>query len=104
MAIAEAMKEAIWLISLVGNLGLEQDVMVIYCYSQSTINLTKNQIYHERTKHINIRYHFIYEIISQGAIVVKNIGTSNNPVDILTNSITIAKFKQCLNLIGIYSM
>ena len=104
MAPAKAMKEAIWLRSLVGNLGLEQDVTVIYCDSQSAIHLTKNQMYHERTKHIDVRYHFIREIISQGTIVVKKIGTSDNPVDMLTKSITLAKFKHCLNLIGIHNM
>jgi len=55
MAAAEAVKEAIWLRSLVDNLGLKQDI---------TIHLSKNQMYHERTKHIDVRYHFLREIIS----------------------------------------
>lgn len=38
-----AVKEAIWLRSLVGNLGLEQDITIVYCDSQSAIQLTKNQ-------------------------------------------------------------
>ena len=64
MAAAKVVKEAIWLRSLVGNLGLEQDITVIYWDSQSAVHLTKNNMYHEITKHINIRYHFIREIIS----------------------------------------
>ena len=42
MATIEVVKEAIWLRSLVGNLGLEQGVTIIYCDSQSAIHLTKN--------------------------------------------------------------
>jgi hypothetical protein len=50
MAAAEAVKEAIWLRGLVSDLGLQQDEAVIFCDCQSAINLTKNQMYHERTK------------------------------------------------------
>ena len=103
MVIAEAVKEAIWLRSLVDSLGLKQDITVVYCDSQSAIHLTKNQMYHERTKHIDVRYHFIREIISQGAIVVKKVGTSDNLVDMMTKPVTISKFKHCLDIVGVHS-
>ena len=104
MAAVEAMKEAIWLRGLVGNLGLEHNNTMVYCDSQSVIHLTKNQMYHKRTKHIDVRYHFIREIISKGTIVVKKIGTSENPANTMMKSITVSKFKHCLNLIGIQIM
>jgi hypothetical protein len=56
---------AIWLRGLVGDLGLQRDETVVFCDSQSTINLTKNQMYHERTKHIDVKYHFFREIVTQ---------------------------------------
>lgn len=59
MTLTEAMTEAIWLRGLVSDLGLHKNLFVVYCGNQSAIHLTKNQNYHERTKHINIRYHFI---------------------------------------------
>ena len=52
MAAMEAVKVAIWLKGLVGDLGLQQD-SVVFFDSQSAIHLTKNQMYHEITKHID---------------------------------------------------
>ena len=103
MAATEAVKEAIWLRGLVGSLGLKQEITVVHCDSQSAIYLTKNQMYHERTKHIDVRYHFLREIISQGDIAVKKISTSDNPADMLTKPIPVSKFMHCLDLIGVHN-
>ena len=46
MTATEAVKEAIWFKSLVGNLDLQQELIVVYCDSQSVIHLTKNQMFH----------------------------------------------------------
>jgi hypothetical protein len=104
MAAAEAVKEAIWLRGLVSDLGLQQDDTVVFCDSQSAIHLTKNQMYHERTKHIDVRYHFLREVVTQGDITVKKIATAENPADMLTKPLPILKFKHCLGLIGICSL
>ena len=50
MVITEAMKKVIWLRSFVGNFGLHQEETIIFCDSQSAIQLTKNHMYHERKK------------------------------------------------------
>ncbi|KAK2997548.1 hypothetical protein RJ639_025571 [Escallonia herrerae] len=55
IAATEAVKEAIWLKGLVGDLGLKQECSTVYCDSQGSIHLTKNQMFHERTKHIDVR-------------------------------------------------
>jgi hypothetical protein len=73
MSAAEAVKEAIWLRGLVNDLGLQQDETVVFCDSQSSIHLTKNQMYHERTKHIDAIYHFIRKVVTQGDITVKKL-------------------------------
>jgi len=59
IAATEGMKEAIWLRGLASELGFQQDVLVIFCDSQSVIHLTRNNKYHSRTKHIEIKHHFI---------------------------------------------
>jgi len=85
----------------VDNLGLKQDITVVYCDSQSVIHVSKNQMYHERTKDIDVCYHFLREIISQGNIIVKKVGTSDNAEDMFTKSISICKFQHYLNIIGV---
>ena len=79
METTESAKEAICLRSLVDNLSLKQKITVIYCDSQSMIHFTKYQMHHERTKHIDLRYHFIQEIVSQGAFMMKKTSIFDNP-------------------------
>ena len=74
---------------------------IVYCYSQSAIFLIKDQIFHERMKHIDVRYHFIQDIIARGEVIVRKINTHDNPADMLTKSLPILKFEYCVDLIGI---
>ena len=64
MAITEGVKEALWLWGFFDDLGFEQDCVDLWCDSQSSIHLAKNQVYHARTKHINFRYHFVRVLIA----------------------------------------
>ncbi|GKB23950.1 hypothetical protein Tco_0863351 [Tanacetum coccineum] len=54
--------------------------------SQSAIHLAKNQVYHSRTKHIDVQYHFIREILEEGGVRIKKVHTSKNPMDMLTKT------------------
>ncbi|KAG8473087.1 hypothetical protein CXB51_034983 [Gossypium anomalum] len=54
------------------------------------------QMFHERTKHIDVRYHFVRDIIDRGDIVVSKISTHENPTDVMTKSLPITKFEHCL--------
>lgn len=89
----EAIKESIWLRGFLYKLSFKQGLVVVHYNSQSAIHLTKIQIYHERTKYIDVRYHFIREIISQCQIVVMKIGMTDNPADMMTKSFMVFKFK-----------
>ncbi|KAG8490001.1 hypothetical protein CXB51_016020 [Gossypium anomalum] len=101
MAVTEAVKEAIWLQGMVKTLGLVQEHINVYCDSQSAIHLAKNQVYHARTKHIDVRFHFVREIIDEGKICLQKIKTADNPADMMTKVVTATKFEHCLNLINI---
>lgn len=101
MAITEAVKEAIWLQGLVSDLGLDQKKTLVFCDSQSAIHLTKNQMFHERTKHIDVRHHFIRDIVSKGVVDVKKVSTHDNPADMMTKAVPTNKFRHCLDLIGV---
>ena len=59
MAVTEAVNEAIWLRGLLEELGISRRSVTIHCDSMSAIYLGKNQVFHARTKHVDVRYHFI---------------------------------------------
>ncbi|KAG8491868.1 hypothetical protein CXB51_015214 [Gossypium anomalum] len=102
MAITEACKEAIWLKGLFSKLNKDLQISTVFCDSQSAIFLTKDQMFHERTKHIDFRYHFVRDIIARGDIVVSKISTHENPADMMTKSLPITKFEHCLDLVGVH--
>nr|GMD85028.1 Retrovirus-related Pol polyprotein from transposon TNT 1-94 [Ipomoea batatas] len=100
IAATEGVKETTWLRGLVMELGVSQGQTVVFSDSQSDIHLTKNDTYHAKTKHIDVRYHFIRDVIAAGDIVIQKVHTLENPADMLTKSLPITKFEQCLNLVG----
>ena len=73
----------------------------MFCDSQSSIHLAKNQVYHARTKHIDVRYHFVRKIIEECGVLVQKIKTDDNPADMLTKVVTTIKSNHCLDLINI---
>ena len=104
IALTEAVKEAKWLSGLVFEFGLKQDSVCIGCDSSSAIQLCKNPKYHERTKHIDVRLHFVRVEIANGVVNVVKVPTQTNPADILTKVVPAIKFRNSLNLIGVGSL
>ena len=90
MEITEAYKEVLWLKGLFGELSDQLQISTLFYDSQSAIFLTKDKMFHERTKHIDLRYHFMHEIIARGDIVVSTIEAQDNSVDMMTKSLPIA--------------
>ncbi|KAI3780212.1 hypothetical protein L2E82_10183 [Cichorium intybus] len=103
MAITEAVKEDIWLKGLFREFDGRIKVTTVFCDNQSAIFLSKDQMFHDRTKHTDIRYHFVRDIIEKGDCVIEKIDTNYNPADVLTKSLPISKFKLCLDLMGLLS-
>ncbi|XP_031267467.1 secreted RxLR effector protein 161-like [Pistacia vera] len=97
IAIADVFKEAVWLKGILSEPNLTNGKVTIYSDSQSAIHLSKNPVYHERTKHVDVRYHFVRDLVASGEIDLKKIAIENNPADMGTKVVTAAKFKHCLN-------
>ena len=69
-----------------------------------SIHSTKNQGYHERTKDIDVRLHFIKEVVSRKKVVIKKVHIDDNPVNFVTKPITTIKFEKCTDLIGVANL
>ena len=57
-------------------------------------------MFHERTKHINVHYHFVREVIARGDIVVNKVSTHDNLANMMTKTLPVTKFEHCLDLVG----
>ena len=97
----EASKEAIWLSRLGEDLGMSVSTPVLGCDSQSAVYLAKNAMFHSRTKHIDVRHHFIRQVLEDGLVTLTKIKTQDNPADILTKSLGKAQHEHCIQLVGV---
>ncbi|GJS82562.1 retrovirus-related pol polyprotein from transposon TNT 1-94 [Tanacetum coccineum] len=98
MALTEAIKESIWLKGLLIKLGVNLRSVVVNYDSQSVIHLSRNAMFHKRTKHINVRYHFIKKIVESKEIGVAKIGTKDNAADAITKVVPGCRLKVLLVL------
>ena len=93
------MKEALWLQGLVKELGVLNSVVEIFSDSQSAIQLCKNPMFPERIKHVDIRYHFIREVVSSGTVKLAKISAIDNLQDMATKVVPVSKFRYCPDLV-----
>ena len=100
VAMSDASKEAIWLARLVGDLDIQQ-IPILHCDSQSAIALAKNPVFHAKTKHIEVRYHFIRDVLADKRIELIKVHTDDNPADALTKSLATEWFAHCIKLMGV---
>ncbi|KAL5754374.1 hypothetical protein ACOSP7_022594 [Xanthoceras sorbifolium] len=101
VVVTEASKEMVWLQSFLEELGKKQEDNVLYCDSQSAIHLAKNPFFHSRTKHIQLRYHFIRSLLEDGILKLEKISGAQNPADMLTKTVTTDKLKLCSASVGL---
>ena len=103
MAITKACKETIWLRGFLGEICDDLKTTIVFCDSQSAIFLSKYQMFHERTKHTDVHYHFVRGVIAHDDIIVCKVNTHDNPANITTKKLPVTKFKHCLDLVGAHS-
>ena len=87
VALSNASKDACWIKQLLKDLGRPQDEITIKTDSQGAIALTKNPEQHPKTKHIDIRYHFVRDLIEKGVIKLEYCPTADMVADILTKGL-----------------
>lgn len=85
-------------------LGIVQGKYVLLCDNQSAIHLAKNSTLHSRSKHIDIRHHWIRNVLEEKLIHLDKVHTDENWSDIMTKVLPIKKFEDCCQGIGIIKM
>lgn len=102
MALSEAAKEAVHLQRLLLELGARKAGPVrLFNDNFSAQRLATNPVFHARTKHIDIRHHYVREIIESGQVVLEHVSSEEMPADILTKALTKPKHERCVDLLGL---
>ena len=105
VALTHASKEALWLRSLIGQVfGPYSDAVPLNSDNQSAIALARDNQYHARTKHIDIRYHFIREAVEDDRIVLAHCPTEVMPADLFTKALSRTKLENLSKLFGLRTL
>lgn len=101
-ALANAMAEVIWIQTLLTELGVSQPkAAVLWCDNIRATYLSANLVFHARTKHIEVDYHFVRERVTQKLLGIRVISSNDQVVDGFTKPQSVSKlqeFRSNLNL------
>jgi hypothetical protein len=102
MALAAAAQEVVWLRLLLKDLGHEQaGPTTIRGDNMGSLHLVKNPVLHSRTKHIDIRHHYIRELVGAGAVDVVHQRTEEMEADLLTKALYAPRFQELRGRLGL---
>ena len=106
MAAASAVQEGVWLRCFLHHLGVKATPLrpvTIFCDNQAAIAYTKDPKYHSKTKHIDIRYHFLKDQVAQNEVKLEFIPTTDQVADIFTKPLAKDVFERLRTLLGVVS-
>lgn len=98
---ASCCAQVLWMKQTLLDLGLSYDHVPIMCDNTSAINLSKNPVLHSRTKHIEIRHHFLRDHVQKGDITLEFISTNHQIADILTKPLALERFASLRRGLGL---
>ena len=75
IAAGSCCSQLLWMKKFLSDYGISQDTLVVYCDNSSAIDISKNPVQHSKTKHIEIRYHFIKDLVERKIVALKYIPT-----------------------------
>ena len=94
VAAASCCAQLLWIKQQVKDFGIETSCIPILCDNTSAINMAKNPVQHKRTKHIDVRHHFLRDNVEKGNIIMEFCKTENQVADIFTKALGRELFKK----------
>jgi hypothetical protein len=102
IAASAAYREAVWLRKLLSDLfRTELEPTVVHCDNQNCIKLTENPVFHDRSKHIEMRYHYIRDMIQKKVLSLQYVLTAEQTADIFTKPLPLIKFAYFSDKLGV---
>jgi hypothetical protein len=101
IAAESSCSQLVWMKQMLKEYNVEQDVLTLYCDNLSAINISKNSTQHSRTKHIDIRHHFIRDRVEENIATLEHVTTEERIADILTKALDAKQFEKLRCKLGI---
>ncbi|KAJ9705776.1 hypothetical protein PVL29_003735 [Vitis rotundifolia] len=99
IAAGSCCSQLLWIKQMLKEYGIDQGTMVVFCDNTSAINISKNPVLHSRTKHIDIRHHFIRDLVEDKVVSLEYVPTKGQIADILT--LDVSRFESLRKFIGL---
>src|SRR6266498_1717389 len=104
-AVANATAELIWVEALLKEIGVPHtSTLVLWCDNIGATYLSANPVFHARTKHIEIYYHFVRERVAQKLLQIRFISSKDQLADIFTKPLPLPSFQECKRNLNISSI
>jgi hypothetical protein len=105
IAVAYGACQGVWLARLLkGLIGSKPGAPILRIDNKSAIDLAKNPVHHERSKHIETKYHYIRKSVEDGKICLEQVATGDQLADIMTKSLPHVKFQELRDRIGVVNI
>ena len=92
MAISDCSKQAIWIKALLSEIGIQLKSVLIYGDNQGSIFIASNPVQDSHTKHIDVWYHFIHDLVSAKEVELMFVPREMNPANMFTKNLAKVKF------------
>lgn len=93
IAAGSSCTQLLWMRQMLQDYGISQGTMTVFCDNTSAINISNNPVQHSKTKHIDIRHHFIRDLVEDGAVSLEFIPTESQLADFLTKPLDSLRFE-----------
>ena len=88
--------------NLLSNLfDLQLDATCIHCDNQNCVKLSENPVFHDKSKHIEIKYHYIRDMVQRGAVKLLYVATNEQIADVLMKPLARLKFEYFREILGV---
>ncbi|KAG7584165.1 GAG-pre-integrase domain [Arabidopsis suecica] len=101
IAMGSCCTQLLWMKQMLSDYRLDSGVLQVYCDNQSAIDISKNPVQHSRTKHIDVRHHFIRELVEEKKVKIDHVGTEIQLADIFTKALDFNRFVTLRNSLGV---
>lgn len=100
VGLSEAGNEAVYLSQLQGEMEIGHHGVVLMGDNESSLKLATNPVFHQKSKHIQLRYHSHWDKVAEGAVELCKVDTGLNAADMLTKNVGVEVLKMCKQLAG----
>lgn len=98
---AACCSQLLWMVQTLRDYGLSFRQVPLYCDSMSAISVAKNPVLHSKTKHIEVRFHFLRDHYEKGDIDLIHVDTHNQLADIFPKPLDLTKFARLRSELGV---